>query len=77
MECNVGNKDRSYRIVIGLILVVLGFWYSLWLAVVGTILILTGLIRYCGLYSLFGINTNKKRVLADKPSRRAKTKKRR
>ena len=58
MEKNVGNLDRSIRIVVGVGLLSLVFvgpqtpfgW-------VGLILVLTGLAYRCPLYSLLGIKT--------------------
>lgn len=55
---NVGNIDRSIRILIGLALIVLaatntiGAWG--WLGIVP---LATGAIAYCPLYSLLGIRT--------------------
>lgn len=57
---NVGMIDRLIRIVLGL--VILAFLYfppqTPW-AWLGLIPLLTGLIGYCPLYSLFKIRTNK------------------
>jgi hypothetical protein len=58
MKHNVGTIDRLLRIVFGLVLIgltlsgVIGSWG--WL---GLVVIATGLIRFCGAYTLFGINT--------------------
>lgn len=60
---NVGNIDRVIRVVAGLALA-----YGAYaaegpavyiLAVAAGAAIITGLIGYCGLYTLFGINTCK------------------
>jgi len=58
MKFNVGGLDRMLRIALGLILIVLaamGFigWWG-WL---GVIPLATGLLRFCPLYSLAGLNT--------------------
>jgi len=55
MKCtNVGNVDRTIRIVVGVALIV---WASTggptW-AYVGIVPLITGLFRYCPAYSLFG-----------------------
>ena len=58
---NVGNIDRLFRIVLGLILISLVFvgpqtaWG--WL---GIIPLVTGLLRTCPAYSIFGLNTCKR-----------------
>ncbi len=65
MKTNVGGADRGIRLVLGLILLALGIfaisgtwqWISL---IVGAILVLTGLVSFCPLYSLIRVNTAKK-----------------
>lgn len=63
MSSNVGSVDRFLRILVGSIFLYLGvFVYvgsrvGLVLDVVGTIALLTGIIGFCGLYKLMGINT--------------------
>ena len=58
MKANVGGLDRVLRIVVGLILValaltqVVGPWGYL-----GLIVLATGVFRFCGAYTLLGINT--------------------
>ncbi len=63
MNANVGNTDRIIRIVLGAVLVGLFFvvaapWKYVAL-VAGIVAIATGLMRFCGLYRLLGINTCK------------------
>lgn len=58
MKRNEGNLDRSLRIVVGigaLSLVFVGPKSSLGL--IGIVPLLTGLIGWCPLYSLIGLNT--------------------
>jgi hypothetical protein len=58
MTANVGNLDRTLRIVGGIALIALaasgtiGIW-----GYVGVVPLLTGLMRTCPAYSIFGINT--------------------
>jgi len=58
MKLNVGGIDRILRIAVGLILIALaatgtvGAWG--W---VGVVPVLTGLFRFCPLYSILGMNT--------------------
>lgn len=66
---NVGAIDRIIRIVIGIVLIVLPFTtavpalaegYARYAAlIVGAILILTALVRFCPLYRLIGASTCK------------------
>jgi NADH:ubiquinone oxidoreductase subunit 4 (subunit M) len=57
-QLNVGNIDRALRILVGLVLVVLasmgliGIW-----GYIGVVLIATGMIALCPLYTLLGVRT--------------------
>ncbi len=61
MQCNVGGIDRTLRIAVGALLVVLaiigviGIWG--W---IGLLPIATGFFRFCPAYPLLGIKTCKK-----------------
>jgi hypothetical protein len=58
MKANVGGFDRAIRITLGLGIISLAFWgpKSPW-AWLGLIPLLTGLFRFCGLYTLLGVST--------------------
>ncbi|KPK83167.1 MAG: hypothetical protein AMS25_00755 [Gemmatimonas sp. SM23_52] len=64
MKSNVGGVDRAIRIVLGIVLLVVAY---LWLSgalmiiayIVGAIALITGLVGWCALYTVFGINTCK------------------
>lgn len=57
-KTNVGSLDRVLRIVVGLILIALVFVgpQTPW-GWIGLVPLLTGLLRTCPAYSLFGLNT--------------------
>ncbi len=62
MTCNVGIADKILRIVVGIVIGLYGLVTapqagSFLLAIVGLVLILTALISFCPLYTLFGLNT--------------------
>ncbi len=57
MKCNIGRTEQIVRIVIGVAAVLLGLYYKSWWGVVGTVPIITGLIRYCPLSDVLGIST--------------------
>ena len=59
MKCNVGKTDRLIRIIIGLIILVLGYIYSSWWGIVGLVPLLTGLFRWCPAYLPCKISTDK------------------
>jgi heme A synthase len=68
MTANVGGVDRTVRLLIGVVLVLLGLFNVLTgvAAIIGYIVaalaLITGLTRYCLLYPVFKINTAKKAV---------------
>lgn len=62
MKANVGGMDRFIRIIIGLALLSLllfidGDWK--YIGLIGVVPIFTAFIKFCPLYTLFGINTCK------------------
>lgn len=58
MPRNEGQIDRTLRIILGLVLIALVFvGPQTPLGWIGIVPLLTGLIGYCPLYSLLGLNT--------------------
>ncbi|MDO5102350.1 MAG: DUF2892 domain-containing protein [Lautropia sp.] len=58
MKLNVGGIDRSLRIILGVVLIVLAATNTVgWWGWLGVIPLATGLFRFCPLYPLLGINT--------------------
>ncbi|MDY7218411.1 DUF2892 domain-containing protein [Denitrificimonas sp. JX-1] len=58
MKNNIGSIERSLRIIVGLILVVLALFDIIgWWGWVGLIPILTGALGTCPLYSILGVST--------------------
>ncbi|MFH1001120.1 MAG: DUF2892 domain-containing protein [Bacteroidota bacterium] len=67
MKKNVGVCDKVIRVVLAIIIgllyyfgVISGTW-GIVLLVLAIVFLFTGLLNFCGLYSLFGINTCKKK----------------
>ena len=63
---NVGSSDRLLRIVLGLALIVAGFFFLTGIVgsivgVIGFIPLLTGLVGWCPLYRAFNFSTQKSR----------------
>jgi hypothetical protein len=58
MRKNVGGADRAIRIIVGLFIISLAFWgpKSPW-AYLGVIPLLTGVLSWCGLYTVLGLST--------------------
>jgi len=59
MKCNVGGTDRIIRIILGVVVILAGFYFKSWWGVVGILLIVTGLIKFCPAYIPFGFSTCK------------------
>jgi len=63
MTKNVGGTERAIRLLIGAGLLALGFFHvvtgtaAIAAYIVGAVALITGLIRYCPAWSIFGINT--------------------
>ena len=63
MRCNIGSMERTIRIVLGILLLVIGYaaglpvWASVVAYMAGAIALLTGAVRFCPLWQLFGVNT--------------------
>ena len=60
MAANVGGIDKTLRIVVGLVLIAAFFVLEgpvRWVGLVGLVALGTGLMNFCPLYSILGINT--------------------
>ncbi|MCP4471759.1 MAG: DUF2892 domain-containing protein [Gammaproteobacteria bacterium] len=63
MKANIGTVDRGIRAIVGIALIaswplgLLEGTLGIVLPVVGVVLLLTALLRWCPPYMLFGINT--------------------
>ena len=63
MKQNVGKVDQWIRIILGLAVLSLIFLLqgnARWWGLLGLIPLVTGIVRFCPLYVLFGIHTNGK-----------------
>ncbi|HHY73209.1 MAG TPA: DUF2892 domain-containing protein [Bacillus bacterium] len=62
MKANIGSIDRVVRIVLGIALLSLLFVLDggvKYIGLVGIVLLFTAFIKFCPLYPIFKINTNK------------------
>jgi len=64
MKSNEGSIDRIIRVIMGLI--ILSLWFVLqgnakYFAVIGFVPLITALLGWCPLYSIFGLNTCKRK----------------
>ncbi|MGB9719634.1 MAG: YgaP family membrane protein [Candidatus Anstonellales archaeon] len=68
MKQNVGILDQTLRIVVGIFLIVLGFYYgNNWiLYIVGVVVLVTGILGYCPIYEILNMSTVQKGELLAK-----------
>jgi hypothetical protein len=65
MKKNMGSKDKLIRTLVALVIAILYFTniitgtLAIVLAIVAIIFLLTSLVNFCPLYTLFGVNTCK------------------
>ena len=65
MKKNIGNTDKLIRLLLALLVAVLYFTgvisgtLAIILGIVAVALVVTSMVRFCGLYTLLGINTCK------------------
>ena len=57
MKCNVGKTDRIIRLLLGLIIIAAGIYFSSWWGAIGAILLFTAAVGWCPLYLPFGLST--------------------
>ncbi len=63
MTCNLGGIERTIRVVLGAVLLAVGFfgelptWGAAVALVVGAVVLVTGAIGFCAAWLLFEINT--------------------
>lgn len=60
MKRNAGTADRIVRIIIGIAALGAGYYFQSWLGLIGLVPLFTGLVGWCALYPMLGINTCKK-----------------
>jgi len=72
MIINESPTDRAIRLVLGIVFMIMGYSLSYWWYIPGVILLFTAVIGNCRLYSLLGINTNKKEMPVKKVKKKRK-----
>ena len=60
MKKNVGSVDKIVRIILGIIIAGLGYYYQSWWGLVAIVPLATAFMNFCALYPIFGISTCKK-----------------
>lgn len=57
MNKNVGNLDKTVRLIVGILIIVAGYMNDSLFGAIGLIPIITALIGWCPLYTILKINT--------------------
>ncbi len=62
MKQNIGSTDKTIRIILGIVIAALGYYYKSWWGLIALVPFLTVFISFCPLYPIFGFNTKKEKV---------------
>jgi hypothetical protein len=54
---NVGSADRAIRLILGLVIIGIGYYYQSWWGAIGIVPIFTALVGWCPAYMPLGIST--------------------
>ncbi|MEW6412677.1 MAG: DUF2892 domain-containing protein [Candidatus Zixiibacteriota bacterium] len=57
MRTNMGKTDRTIRIIIGIVVLALGYYFGTWWGLVGLVPLLTAFSGWCPAYTLIGVST--------------------
>jgi hypothetical protein len=61
MTCNIGKTDKIIRVIAGVVIAVLGFYFKSWWGLLAVIPLVTAALGFCGLYVPLKISTLKKK----------------
>ena len=59
MEKNIGSADRTLRIIVGIVILLVGFVFKSWWGIIGVVPLVTASLGWCPAYLPFGISTCK------------------
>ncbi len=62
MKQNIGSTDKIIRIIIGIVIAALGYYFKSWWGLVALLPLLTAFISFCPIYPIFSISTKKEKV---------------
>jgi hypothetical protein len=57
MKTNVGNKDKTVRYLLAIVIGAFGFYFKSWWGLLAILPWFTALISFCPFYKILGINT--------------------
>jgi hypothetical protein len=59
MKKNIGKKDRFFRIIAGVIIIILSIFFNSWWGLLGFLPIITAIYSFCPLYKYLNVSTCK------------------
>lgn len=59
MKMNVGKTDKIIRLLLAVTIGISGLYFKNWWGLLAIVPLLTGLLSFCPLYTITGINTSK------------------
>jgi hypothetical protein len=59
---NIGLADKAIRAILGISLIMAGTYYKSWFVILGTFLLVTAIIGFCPVYSVFRLSTVSGRI---------------
>ena len=59
MKCNIGKTDRTIRLIVGVVILVLGLVAQSWWGIIGLVLAGPSVIRWCPIYATLGCSTSR------------------
>lgn len=59
MKKNMGSLDKNIRLVLGIVILIIGYMNDSWWGLIGLIPILTSTVSFCPLYAPFKISSIK------------------
>jgi hypothetical protein len=57
MKRNVGRADRGLRLIIGLVVLITGYFYESYWGLLGLVPLVSGGMGWCPLYAILGMNS--------------------
>ncbi len=57
MKKNMGSLDKKLRLILGIIILIIGYLNDSWWGLVGLVPIITSFISFCPIYLPFGLST--------------------
>ncbi|MEO7308223.1 MAG: DUF2892 domain-containing protein [Ferruginibacter sp.] len=57
MKSNLGNTDRTVRVILAVLIGAAGLYFKSWWGLLAIVPLVTALSSFCPVYKIFGLNT--------------------